>query len=77
MPETVRAEQAIMKKFNSTLEGTDCGDAGLPARNRDSAKARTVLRVVARTPDAKSMALRTAAPSRATPATLRSIPHSP
>ena len=27
-----------MKKFNNTLEGTDCGDAGLPAPCRDVAK---------------------------------------
>ena len=26
-----------MKKFNNTLAGTDCGDAGLPARSRDIA----------------------------------------
>jgi hypothetical protein len=29
-----------MKKFNNTLEGTDCGDAGLPAHGRGIAKAK-------------------------------------
>jgi hypothetical protein len=38
-----------MKKFNNTLEGTDCGNAGLPAL--DIAKAKTVLRVVPFTSD--------------------------
>jgi hypothetical protein len=37
-----------MKKFNNTLAGTDCGDAGLPAQSRDIAKAKTVLRVVSK-----------------------------
>jgi hypothetical protein len=46
-----------MKKFNNTLEGTDCGDAGLPARCRDIIKTKTILRVVPKTPDAGSMAI--------------------
>jgi hypothetical protein len=33
-----------MKKFNNTLEGTDCGDAGLP--RRDTTRASTSLRIV-------------------------------
>ena len=32
-----------MKKFNNTLAGTDCGDAGLPAHSGDIAKARECL----------------------------------
>ena len=40
-----------MKKFNNTLAGTDCGDAGLPAHIHDIAKAKTVLRVVPKMPD--------------------------
>jgi hypothetical protein len=48
-----------MKKFNNTLAGTDCGDAGLPAHRRDMAKTRPVLRVVSKTPDIESMAPRT------------------
>jgi hypothetical protein len=40
-----------MKRFNNTLAGTDCGDAGLPPHWRDTAKAKTVLRLVPRTPD--------------------------
>jgi hypothetical protein len=47
-----------MRKFNNTLAGTDCGDAGLPARSRDIAKAKPVLRVVPRTPDIESVAAR-------------------
>jgi hypothetical protein len=51
--------EAAMKKFNNTLEGTDCGDAGLPARWRDAAKAKaktkTILRLVPKTPDAGSV----------------------
>jgi hypothetical protein len=50
-----------MKKFNNTLAGTDCGDAGLPALRRDIAKIQPVLRVVPRTPDIESMAARTTA----------------
>jgi hypothetical protein len=50
-----------MKKF-SNLKGTDCGDAGLPARSRDIAKAKHVLRVVPRTPDMESIAARATAP---------------
>jgi hypothetical protein len=38
-----------MKKFNNTLVGTDCGDAGLPAHSCGIAKAKTVLRVVPKT----------------------------
>jgi hypothetical protein len=40
-----------VKKFNNTLEGTDCGDAGLPTLSRSTAKAKTVLRVVPKRPD--------------------------
>jgi len=47
-----------MKKFNNTLEGTDCGDAGMPARGRDVTKARSVLRVVPNTPEIESIAPR-------------------
>jgi hypothetical protein len=46
-----------MKKFNNTLAGTDCGDAGLPAHSRDIAKAKPVLRVVPRAPDVESSPL--------------------
>jgi len=46
----------LVKKFNNTLEGMDCGDAGLPAHSRDIAKAKTVLRVVPKTSDIESMA---------------------
>ena len=57
-----------MKKFNNTLAGTDCGDAGLPAHRRDIVKAKPVLRVVAKmpgieTPDIESKAARTTAPN--------------
>jgi hypothetical protein len=45
-----------MKKFNNTLAGTDCGDAGLPAHRRD-----IVLSLVPKTPDIESMAPRTRA----------------
>jgi hypothetical protein len=38
-----------MKKFNNTLEGTDCGNAGLPAHRCDIAKTKTILRVVQKT----------------------------
>jgi hypothetical protein len=55
-----------MKKFNNTLVGTDCGDAGLPAHSCGIARAKTVLRVVPKTPDIESMALRTTAPNAAT-----------
>jgi hypothetical protein len=58
-----RLSEAVMKKFNNTLEGTDCGDAGLPAHRRDIAKAKTVLRVVPKTLDIESMATRTTAPN--------------
>jgi hypothetical protein len=47
-----------MKKFNNMLAGTDCGDAGLPARSHEIAKAKPMLRVVARTPDVESKATR-------------------
>jgi hypothetical protein len=40
-----------MKKFNNTLAGTDCGDAGLPSHSGAIAKAKTVLRVIPKTPD--------------------------
>ena len=40
-----------MKKFNSTLKGTDCGDAGLPANSHELAKPKTILRVVPKTPE--------------------------
>ena len=50
-----------MQKFNNTLAGTDCGDAGLPAHSRDIAKAQPVLRVVPKTPDIASMAPRATA----------------
>jgi hypothetical protein len=43
--------KAVMKKFNNTLEGTDCGDAGLPARSYDIARAKTVLHVVPKMSD--------------------------
>ena len=52
-----------MKKFNNTLAGTDCGDAGLPAHSGDIAKAKPILRVVSRTPDIESMAARATAPN--------------
>jgi hypothetical protein len=45
-----------MRKFNNTLAGTDCGDAGLPAHSRDTAKVRPVLRVVPKMPDVESKA---------------------
>jgi hypothetical protein len=54
---------AGMKKFNNTLAGTDCGDAGLPAHRRDVAKAKPVLRVVARTPEIELKAARATAPN--------------
>ena|SRR6516225_5304076 len=50
--------EAVMKKFNNTLEGTDCGDAGMPARGRDVTKATSVLRVVPNTPEIESIAPR-------------------
>jgi hypothetical protein len=50
-----------MKKFNNTLEGTDCGDAGLPARCRDTAtaksKTKAMLRLVPKTTDAGSVVI--------------------
>jgi hypothetical protein len=52
-----------MKKFNNTLAGTDCGDAGLPAHSRDIAKAKTILSVVPKTPEIESMAPRAPASS--------------
>jgi hypothetical protein len=42
--------KAMMRKFNNTLEGTDCGNAGLPAHSCDIAKPKTVLRVIPKTP---------------------------
>ncbi len=52
-----------MKKFNNTLAGTDCGNAGLPARSRDIAKAKPVLRVVVRAHDVESKPTRATAPN--------------
>jgi hypothetical protein len=52
-----------MKKFNNTLAGTDCGDAGLPAHGRDIARAKPILRVVAKTPVNESTAARALAPT--------------
>jgi hypothetical protein len=46
-----------MKKFNNTLEGTDCGDAGLPVRCREVAKAKTALRIVPKTTDGGSVVI--------------------
>jgi hypothetical protein len=51
-----------MRKFNNTLAGTDCGDAGLPARGRDIAKTQRVLGIVPKTPEIESMAARATAP---------------
>jgi hypothetical protein len=39
---------AYMKKFNNTLKGRDCGDAGLPANSHEIAKPKTMLRVIPR-----------------------------
>ena len=58
-----RRSGAGMKKFNNTLAGTDCGDAGLPAPGRDIAKPKPVLRVVLRPPDIESMAARARVPN--------------
>jgi hypothetical protein len=44
-----------MKKFNNTLEGTDCGDAGLPAKASDVRKPRTILRLVATTSSQRAL----------------------
>jgi hypothetical protein len=52
-----------MKKFNNTLAGMDCGDAGLPAHSRNIAKAKPVLRVVPKTPDIESTAARATVPN--------------
>jgi hypothetical protein len=52
-----------MNKFNNTLAGTDCGDAGLPAQSRTIAKAKPVLRVIPNVPDIESMAARATAPN--------------
>jgi hypothetical protein len=52
-----------MKKFNNTLEGTDCGDAGLPANSHEIASAKTVLRVVPKTPEREAPST-IASPSR-------------
>ena len=53
-----------MHKFNNTLAGTDCGDAGLLAHSRDIAKAKPVLRVVPKTPViVESMSPRATAPT--------------
>jgi hypothetical protein len=51
-----------MKKFNNTLAGTDCGDAGLPAHRRDIARTQSVLSLVPKTPGIESMAARAPAP---------------
>ena len=48
---SIDLSEPVVKKFNNTLAGTDCGDAGLPAPIHDIAKAKTVLRVVPKTPD--------------------------
>jgi hypothetical protein len=50
-----------MKKFNNTLAGTDCGDAGLPAHRQDIARTPSVLSLVPKTPGIESMAPRTTA----------------
>src|SRR4029077_10780265 len=42
--------EAMINKFNNTLEGTDCENAGLPAHSCDIAKPKTVLRVIPKTP---------------------------
>jgi hypothetical protein len=52
-----------MKKFNNTLAGTDCGDAGLPAPSRDIARTQPVLSLVPKTLDIESMAARATAPN--------------
>ena len=52
-----------MKKFNNTIAGTDCGDAGLPAHSRDIAKAKPVLRVVPKTLVIESKPTRATAPN--------------
>jgi hypothetical protein len=52
-----------MKKFNNTLAGTDCGDAGLLAHSRDIAKPKPVLRVVPNVPDIESLAARATPPN--------------
>jgi hypothetical protein len=52
-----------MKKFNNTLEGMDCGDAGLPAHSRNIAKAKPVLCVVPKTLDIESTAARATVPN--------------
>jgi hypothetical protein len=44
-----------MNKFNNTLAGTDCGDAGLPAHSRAIARAKPVLRAVPNVADNESM----------------------
>jgi hypothetical protein len=46
-----------MKRFNNTLEGTDCGDAGLPVRRREVANAKTALRIVPKTTDSGSVVI--------------------
>jgi hypothetical protein len=48
---TNKTIRAYMKKFNNTLEGTDCGDAGLPANGYEMPKPKTTLRVVPKTPE--------------------------
>jgi hypothetical protein len=52
-----------MKKFNNTLAGTDCGDAGLLAQSPNIAKARPLLRVVPKTLDIESRAARATVPN--------------
>ena len=51
VPSTKKNIGAYMKKFNNTLEGTDCGDAGLPANSHEIAKPKTILRVVPKIPE--------------------------
>ena len=40
----------MVSSVNNTLEGTDCGDAGLPAKPSDVQKPKTILRLVTTTP---------------------------
>jgi len=40
-----------MKKFNNTLEGTDCGDAGLPTTCRNTTRSDGSLRIIPKRPE--------------------------
>jgi hypothetical protein len=40
-----------MKKFNNTLEGTDCGDAGLSTPCRNTATSDKSLRIISKRPE--------------------------